>query len=221
MIQLESICKTYGSGEGRVCVLKDVSLCVKAGELCAIMGPSGSGKSTLLNILGLLDQPTSGRYNLEGTDIQNADANTLADLRNEKIGFIFQSFHLLPRLSALDNVAHPLLYQGLGKAERRKRAATQLKQVGLKDRAHHRPDELSGGQHQRVAIARALVGSPSLILADEPTGNLDSASATEIMDLIKQLNSSLGVTTIIITHDPVIAQQCNRCISVLDGNVSG
>jgi len=219
MIQLEHIHKSYGKGEGHIHVLNDVSLNISHGDMCAIMGASGSGKSTLLNILGLLDRPTSGRYRLEDIDVGNAKSDTLADLRNHKIGFVFQAFHLLSRLSALDNVAHPLLYRGYAKEERRRLACIELDRVGLSDRIHHRPEKLSGGQRQRVAIARALVGKPSLILADEPTGNLDSSSATEIMDLLKQLNENLGVTLVVVTHDQAIADQCHRCIVVRDGTV--
>jgi len=219
MIQLDNIDKTYGTGAASVQVLKDVSLHIERGEMCAIMGASGSGKSTLLNILGLLDRPTSGRYRLDDMDVQGASADELADLRNHKIGFVFQAFHLLGRLSALDNVAHPLLYRGLNLSERRLLAQVELERVGLSDRVHHRPAELSGGQRQRVAIARALIGTPSLILADEPTGNLDSASAVEIMNLLTQLNSTLGLTVIVVTHDPAIAERCHRRILVHDGNI--
>jgi len=220
IIELQDICKIYGDGANDLPVLQDVTLQIKRGEMCAVMGASGSGKSTLLNILGLLDCPSSGGYRLEGIDVQNARTDILADLRNHKIGFVFQSFNLLPRLSALDNVAHPLLYRGIGKAERRKRAEIELARVGLRERLHHRPNELSGGQRQRVAIARALVGDPSLILADEPTGNLDSTSAIEIMSLLKEMNKTLGVTLVVVTHDQSIADRCQRCISVRDGKVA-
>lgn len=219
MIILDSLHKEYGQGATRVEVLSGVSLAVRQGEMCAVMGASGSGKSTLLNILGLLDRPTSGRYLLDGTDVAEAGADTLADLRNRCIGFVFQAFHLLPRLSALDNVGHPLLYRGMPRTERRRLAEVELARVGLSDRQAHRPEELSGGQRQRVAIARALVGNPVLILADEPTGNLDSASAAEIMDLLEQLNRSLNVTVIVVTHDPAIAARCSRQIVVRDGTV--
>jgi len=219
MIQLDDIHKTYGTGAASVEVLKGVSLRVKRGEMCAIMGASGSGKSTLLNILGLLDQPTAGRYCLDNLDVQGASADELADLRNHKIGFVFQAFHLMGRLSALDNVAHPLLYRGLKRFERRPLAQTELERVGLGDRMDHLPEELSGGQRQRVAIARALVSSPSLILADEPTGNLDSTSATEIMDLLTHMNDTLGLTVIIVTHDPTISERCHRSILVRDGRI--
>lgn len=217
MIQLNNIHKAYGSGAASVEVLKGVSLRMERGEMCAIMGASGSGKSTLLNILGLLDRPTSGRYRLDDIEVQSADADELADLRNHKIGFVFQAFHLMGRLTALDNVAHPLLYRGLSQSERRPLAQAELERVGLGDRIHHRPEELSGGQRQRVAIARALVGTPSLILADEPTGNLDSAAAAEIMNLLTEMNSSLGLTVIVVTHDPTIAERCHRRIVVRDG----
>lgn len=217
MIQLYNIHKTYGTGAASVEVLKGVSLRMERGEMCAIMGASGSGKSTLLNILGLLDRPTSGRYRLDDIEVQSSDADELADLRNHKIGFVFQAFHLMGRLTALDNVAHPLLYRGLSQSERRPLAQAELERVGLGDRIHHRPEELSGGQRQRVAIARALVGTPSLILADEPTGNLDSAAATEIMDLLTEMNRTLGLSVIVVTHDPAIAERCHRRIVVRDG----
>lgn len=217
MIQLDDIHKTYGTGAASVEVLNGVSLRMERGEMCAIMGASGSGKSTLLNILGLLDRPTSGRYRLDGIEVQGSDADELADLRNHKIGFVFQAFHLMGRLTALDNVAHPLLYRGLNQFERRPLAQAELERVGLGDRIHHRPEELSGGQRQRVAIARALVGTPSLILADEPTGNLDSAAATEIMDLLTEMNRTLGLSVIVVTHDPAIAERCHRRIVVRDG----
>jgi len=219
MIELKDIHKNYGAGVGSIKVLNNVTLTIERGDICAIMGASGSGKSTLLNILGLLDKPTAGRYRLEGINVEDADANTLADLRNQKIGFVFQAFHLLPRLSALDNVAHPLLYRGMSKHERRERAEEELERVGLSDRVHHKPSELSGGQRQRVAIARALVSNPSLILADEPTGNLDSTSAVEIMTLLKHLNETLGVTVIVVTHDAAVAECCRRCILVRDGSI--
>ncbi len=217
MIQLDNIHKAYGSGAASVEVLKGVSLRMARGEMCAIMGASGSGKSTLLNILGLLDRPTSGRYRLDDIEVQRSGADELADLRNHKIGFVFQAFHLMGRLTALDNVAHPLLYRGLSQSERRPPAQAELERVGLGDRIHHRPEELSGGQRQRVAIARALVGTPSLILADEPTGNLDSTAASEIMDLLARMNSTLGITIIVVTHDPAIAERCHRRIVVRDG----
>ncbi|WP_417797906.1 ABC transporter ATP-binding protein [Terasakiella pusilla] len=220
IIELQNICKSYGDGVTGLPVLQGITLQIKQGEMCAVMGASGSGKSTLLNILGLLDRPSSGGYLLEGVDVQKAGSNMLADLRNRKIGFVFQSFNLMPRLSALDNVAHPLLYRGVGKSERRKRAEIELARVGLSERLHHRPNELSGGQRQRVAIARALVGKPSIILADEPTGNLDSASAVEIMDLLEEMNKALGVTLVVVTHDQSIAERCQRCISVRDGKVA-
>ncbi|WP_170959104.1 ABC transporter ATP-binding protein [Magnetospirillum sp. 15-1] len=219
MIQLENIVKDYGSGEGRVRVLGGVSLTIAAGEMCAIVGASGSGKTTLLNILGLLDRPSAGRYRLGGIDVAEAGADALADLRNRRIGFVFQAFHLLARQSALDNVAHPLLYRSIGRAERRELAAAELDRVGLGDRFDHRPDQLSGGQRQRVAIARAMVGRPSMILADEPTGNLDSAAAADILDLLDDMNRARGVTVIVVTHDAAVADRCRRRILVRDGSV--
>lgn len=219
MILLRDVHKHYGDGQSRVDVLHGVSLEVAQGEMCAVIGASGSGKSTLLNILGLLDRPSSGEYLLDGADVARASPDALADTRNRRIGFVFQAFHLLPRLSAQDNVAHPLLYRGVPRAERRRLAQEQLARVGLADRLDHRPDQLSGGQRQRVAIARALVGTPSLILADEPTGNLDSSSAGDILALIERLNRDLGVTVIVVTHDAAIAARCGRQIVVRDGRV--
>ena len=219
MIELDDIHKSYGTGAGQVQVLRGVCLRIGQGEMCAIMGASGSGKSTVLHILGLLDRPSFGRYRLDGLDVQGAANDALADLRNHKIGFVFQAFHLLSRLSALDNVAHPLLYRGLSKRERRSRAEQELVRVGLADRLHHKPEELSGGQRQRVAVARALVGSPSLVLADEPTGNLDTASTADIIDLLERMNRTLGVTVVVVTHEALVARRCQRCIHIRDGIV--
>ncbi|MDC7815505.1 ABC transporter ATP-binding protein [Pseudomonas sp. BLCC-B112] len=218
-ISLQGIGKSYRLAEQPLHILKNVSLSIEAGESCAILGASGSGKSTLLNILGLLDLPDNGDYRFAGHDIFRASPDQLAAIRNQQIGFVFQSFNLLPRLSALDNVALPLSYRGVARRESLERAQHMLDQVGLGQRAHHRPADLSGGQRQRVAIARALVGEPSVILADEPTGNLDSHTAQEIMDLLLSLNRERQVTLIIVTHDPDIAQRLERQIRVTNGVV--
>ncbi|MCL9657355.1 ABC transporter ATP-binding protein [Pseudomonas protegens] len=218
-ISLQGIGKSYRLAEQPLHILKNVSLSIEAGESCAILGASGSGKSTLLNILGLLDLPDNGDYRFAGHDIFRASPDQLAAIRNQQIGFVFQSFNLLPRLSALDNVALPLSYRAVARRESLERAQHMLDQVGLGQRAHHRPADLSGGQRQRVAIARALVGEPSVILADEPTGNLDSHTAQEIMDLLLSLNRERQVTLIIVTHDPGIAQRLDRQIRVTNGVV--
>ncbi len=219
LISLQGIGKSYRLAEQPLHILKNVSLSIDAGESCAILGASGSGKSTLLNILGLLDLPDSGDYRFAGHDIFRASPDQLAAIRNRQIGFVFQSFNLLPRLSALDNVALPLSYRGVARRESLERAMHMLDQVGLGQRADHRPADLSGGQRQRVAIARALVGEPSVILADEPTGNLDSHTARDIMDLLLSLNRERQVTLIIVTHDPGIAQRLERQIRVNNGVV--
>lgn len=219
LISLQGIGKSYRLAEQPLHILKNVSLSIDAGESCAILGASGSGKSTLLNILGLLDLPDSGDYRFAGHDIFRANPDQLAAIRNRQIGFVFQSFNLLPRLSALDNVALPLSYRGVARRESLERAMHMLDQVGLGQRADHRPADLSGGQRQRVAIARALVGEPSVILADEPTGNLDSHTARDIMDLLLSLNRERQVTLIIVTHDPGIAQRLERQIRVNNGVV--
>ncbi|WP_414158258.1 ABC transporter ATP-binding protein [Pseudomonas sp. BNK-45] len=218
-ISLQGIGKSYRLAEQPLHILKNVSLSIDSGESCAILGASGSGKSTLLNILGLLDLPDSGEYRFAGHDIFRASPDQLAAIRNRQIGFVFQSFNLLPRLSALDNVALPLSYRGVARRESLERAQHMLDQVGLGQRAAHRPADLSGGQRQRVAIARALVGEPSVILADEPTGNLDSHTARDIMDLLLALNRERQVTLIIVTHDPGIAQRLERQIRVTNGVV--
>ncbi|MGY0835585.1 ABC transporter ATP-binding protein [Azospirillum argentinense] len=220
LIALEGVSKTFLSGKRPVPVLQSVSLSVGAGELCAIMGVSGSGKSTLMTLMGLLDRPSAGRLLFRGRDLGPASGDDLADIRNREIGFIFQAFHLLPRLSALDNVAMPLLYRGMPRREALARAEARLEQVGLAHRLHHLPDEMSGGQRQRVAVARALIGQPSILLADEPTGNLDSQSAQDIMATLVGLNRDIGATVIIVTHDPSIATRCHRRILIRDGRLA-
>lgn len=219
LVRLENVTHTYPLGQSAQPVLHTVSLSVPTGQSCAIIGASGSGKSTLLNLIGLLDQPTSGRILLVGEDMTNADAEARAMMRNRMLGFVFQSFNLLPRLDALDNVALPLLYRGVARARARQAALTQLKYVGLAHRSHHRPAELSGGQRQRVAIARALVGEPTLILADEPTGNLDSYTARDILALLLALNREKGTTLLVVTHDTAVAERMTRCIQVRDGRL--
>ena len=221
LIQVQNLRKTYGSGEIAVHALDGVNVEIKRGEFAAIMGPSGSGKSTLMNILGCLDRPTSGVYILDGEDVSALSKEELAEVRNRKIGFVFQSFNLLPRLSALKNVMLPMMYRledRLDVEEREERAIAALEAVGLGDRLHHRPNELSGGQQQRVAIARALVNEPPLILADEPTGNLDSHSSEEIMALIRELHTQ-GVTILMVTHEPDIAAHAERVICLRDGQI--
>jgi len=218
LIRLEHIYKDYPLGENVVKVLKDINLEVNEGEYVSLMGPSGSGKSTLMNIIGALDTPTSGKYFLKGTDVSSLDDDALAQIRNKEIGFVFQTFNLLPRLTALENVMLPLIYAHVPKKERIKRAKEVLESVGLGDRMHHRPNQLSGGQRQRVAIARALVNRPSIILADEPTGNLDSQSSEEIMKLFDRLNEE-GNTIIIVTHEPDIAAHTKRLVKLLDGRI--
>lgn len=219
MMKLSNIKKVYGSGELKVPVLHGVDLTVESGEFAAIMGPSGSGKSTLMNIIGFLDYPTSGTFELDGHDVGTAKDKQLAELRNEHIGFVFQQFFLLPRLNALRNVEVPLLYAGVPQRERTARAKAMLEKVGLGDRMTHLPNELSGGQKQRVAIARALVNNPSIILADEPTGALDSKTSEQIMDLLVKLNEE-GKTVIIVTHEEEIAAYADRIIMLKDGEVT-
>ena len=218
LIQLENIKRYYRVGSEEVHALDGVSLSIEKGEWTSIIGQSGSGKSTLMNVLGCLDTPTSGQYVLNGKDVSGMSDNALADIRNREIGFIFQTFQLLPRETAQANVELPLVYRGMRSRERHRRAAAALEQVGLANRVHHRPNELSGGQRQRVAIARALVTDPSLLLADEPTGNLDSATGEEIIRLFEQLHAS-GQTLVLVTHEPSIAARCPRAVRLMDGKV--
>ncbi len=217
-IEADALTKVYATGEASVFALQGVSLRIDAGEFVAITGASGSGKSTLMHILGCLDRPTSGRYLLGGRDVARATADELALVRNRSIGFVFQSFNLLPRTSAAENVELPLLYQGVPTAERRRRVAEALAAVALEDRAHHLPSQLSGGQQQRVAIARALVTRPRLVLADEPTGNLDTKASMEVMDLLAALNRD-GMTVALVTHEAEIAGRARRVITMRDGQV--
>ena len=218
IITVDKVNKTYKNGSLELQVLKNISFKVDKGEFLAIMGSSGSGKSTMMNILGCLDNQYEGRYILDGIDISKSTENELSEIRNKKIGFIFQSFNLLPRLTALENVELPLVYSSIPKEERHKRANELLEMVGLKDRTHHRSNELSGGQRQRVAIARALINNPSIILADEPTGNLDSKSEAEIIEILQKLNK-MGKTIVIVTHEPSIGEIAQRKIVFKDGEI--
>lgn len=218
MIELNNINKVYGRGSEQVQILRQVSLSIRSGEFVAIVGPSGSGKSTMMNMIGLLDSPTDGTYILDGVATEKLNDSQMAGVRNQKIGFIFQQFNLLPRLTAIENVELPLIYAGMSKRERRERAADVLSSLGMSTRMDHKPSQLSGGQQQRVAIARALAVSPSLLLADEPTGALDSRTGVEVMELIMQLNE-LGNTIVLITHDLHIAEHAKRLISIRDGKI--
>lgn len=220
VIELQNITKVYQMGEVEVRALRDVSLQIEEGEIIAVMGPSGSGKSTMMNIVGCLDQPTSGAYFIEGRDVSQLGDDQLAQIRNRKIGFVFQTFNLLARTSALENVMLPLIYAGVGMTDRKKRAEEALISVGLSERVTHSPNELSGGQQQRVAIARALVNNPAIILADEPTGNLDSKSGVEVMAILQWLNKYKGITVTLVTHDPVIAQHAQRIVHIHDGRIT-
>jgi len=217
MITMENITKSYEMGMQTVHALRGVDMNVQEGEFVAIMGPSGSGKSTLMNIIGCLDAPTGGSYTLDGIDVSQMTDDEQARIRNRRVGFVFQQFNLLPRTPAIKQVALPLMYAGIGRSERLRRAEDALILVGLGDRMDHKPDELSGGQQQRVAIARALVTEPAIILADEPTGNLDSQSGVELMQIFKQLHQERGITLIMITHDPEVAEQAERRIWIRDG----
>jgi putative ABC transport system ATP-binding protein len=222
VISVTDLTKTYVVGEVEVRALRGVSVDVQAGEFVAVTGPSGSGKSTFMHILGCLDRPTGGRYVLDGKDVSRMSRDELARIRNRKIGFVFQGFNLLSRTTALDNVELPLLYNGgasLKTSERRRRAMAALAAVGLEERANHYPNQLSGGQQQRVAIARALINEPSIILADEPTGNLDSRTSIEVMEIFQQLNADRGITVLLITHEPDIAEYATRLISFRDGRI--
>jgi len=219
VVHLEDVTKTYANGSLAVQALRGVSLEVPAGEYLAIMGPSGSGKSTLMNILGCLDTVSSGRYALDGLDVADLDEADLAEIRNRRIGFVFQQFNLLPALTAWRNVELPLFYAGVAPAERKRRAIAALERVGLGDRVDHRPGELSGGQQQRVAVARALAGEPAMILADEPTGNLDSTSTADVLDLLDELHAA-GRTIVLITHEADVAERAQRVVHVRDGRIT-
>jgi putative ABC transport system ATP-binding protein len=217
LIETHNITKVYRMGQVEVHALCGVSLRVEKGELLSIMGPSGSGKSTMMNVLGCLDQPTSGKYYLDGVDVGALDDDALAAIRNRKIGFVFQNYNLLARTSAIQNVELPLLYRGIGGRERRRRGTEALELVGLGERIDHHPNELSGGEQQRVAIARALATEPEIILADEPTGNLDTRSGAEIMSIFQRLNAEMGITVVFVTHDPEVSEHTRRIVRLRDG----
>ncbi|GBC88022.1 putative ABC transporter ATP-binding protein YknY [bacterium HR13] len=217
LIELREVKKTYRLDHVEVHVLKGISMSVERAEVLAIMGPSGSGKSTLMNIIGCLDVPTEGEYILDGVSIKNMSTDQIARVRNTKVGFVFQSFNLIPRLTALENVELPMIYAGVGRKERKKRAVELLKMVGLGDRIYHYPSQLSGGQQQRVAIARAIANNPPIILADEPTGSLDTATGNMIMELLLSLNESFKTTLIVVTHEPAVASYCKRVVRIKDG----
>lgn len=219
MIEVSNISKSYWTGDIEVKALRDVSIKIEGGEYASIMGPSGSGKSTLMNLLGCLDTPTSGSYNLDGQEVSTLDDDGLARIRNQKVGFVFQTFNLLPRLTALANVELPMVYSGISRTERREKALSALAMVGLADRVHHRPNELSGGQTQRVAVARALVNNPSIILADEPTGNLDRETGKDIINLFQRLNSAAKITLVVVTHDMEVGRSAKRLIQLVDGKI--
>jgi len=218
IIRIENVFKIYGSGETEVKALNDVNLIIEEGEYCSIMGPSGSGKSTAMNIIGCLDRPTSGHYYLDNVDVAQLDDSALAHIRNKKLGFVFQQFHLLSQLSALENVILPMVYAGVSNSERRDRATEALSRVGLEKRLNNKPTQLSGGQQQRVAIARAIVNRPVVLLADEPTGALDSRTTQEVLDIFTELNAS-GITVVMVTHEPEVARQTQRIVWFRDGQV--
>ena len=219
VVDAKDLKKIYVMGDVEVHALRGLTIQIEPGEVMSIMGPSGSGKSTLMNTLGCLDRPTSGEYYLDGESVAAMNDDQLADIRNRKVGFVFQSFNLLPRATALSNVELPLRYSSISGKERRERAKAALESVGLGDRIYHRPSELSGGQQQRVAIARALINNPAIVMADEPTGNLDTKSGDEIMAVLLKLNKEIGTTLIVVTHDPEVAEQTNRIVMIRDGVV--
>ena len=221
LIEVQNLTKTYTMGELEVQALRGITLTIAEGEMVAIMGPSGSGKSTLMNIIGCLDQPSDGAYLLDGVDVGSLNDNQLAAIRNQKIGFVFQQYMLLPRQNALRQVEMPLIYRGVSASERRRRAEVALKIVGMAQRLHHKPTELSGGQQQRVAIARALAGSPAVLLADEPTGALDSKTSVEIMRILQRLNTEQGLTVVLVTHEQEIAEYARRVLTMRDGLLVG